>query len=297
MTRLVKAGMVADDWNSDEHKGMVTDSVVVIATREGNPKDLKDWDDLTKDGVEVITPNPFTSGGARWNVLAAYGAASDVGKDQAAGVEPTSTTCSRTSRCRTTAPASRCRPSPAARATRCSPTRTRPSSPSRTARTIDYTVPDDTILIENPVAVTKTSKHAEQAKAFLDFLALGRRAEDLRRQRLPPGERGRGGQGRLPDPERPVHHRRPRRLAGRRRTSSSTPTAASCSMSSGASVSPSRTSAPWLSPGSGRRPPRSRAGRPAAGTGPARPVPADGGRRWAAGQSAWGSASGWRRST
>src|SRR3712207_5023169 len=62
MNRLVKAGMVAEDWNSDEHEGMVTDSVVVIATREGNPKGLSDWDDLTKPGVEVITPNPFTSG-------------------------------------------------------------------------------------------------------------------------------------------------------------------------------------------------------------------------------------------
>src|SRR4051794_24964408 len=87
MTRLVKAGMVADDWNSDEHKGMVTDSVVVIATREGNPKGLSDWGDLTKPGVEVITPNPFTSGGARWNIMAAYGAASDGGKDEKAGVD------------------------------------------------------------------------------------------------------------------------------------------------------------------------------------------------------------------
>src|SRR5215213_2326689 len=87
MTRLVKAGMVAEGWNSDEHKGMVTDSVVVITTREGNPKNLSDWDDLTKSGVEVITPNPFASGGARWNVMAAYGAASDVGEDEQAGVD------------------------------------------------------------------------------------------------------------------------------------------------------------------------------------------------------------------
>src|SRR5215204_3384192 len=46
MTRVVKAGIVADDWNTDEHAGMVTDSVVVIATRKGNPKNLTDWDDL-----------------------------------------------------------------------------------------------------------------------------------------------------------------------------------------------------------------------------------------------------------
>src|SRR3954467_5549568 len=63
MTRLVDSDIVASDWNAGEHKGMVTNSVVVIATRKGNPKNLKDWPDLIKPGVEVITPNPFTSGG------------------------------------------------------------------------------------------------------------------------------------------------------------------------------------------------------------------------------------------
>src|SRR5262245_56469993 len=53
MTRLVKAGAVADDWNKNEHKGMVTDSVVVFTVRKGNPKNIKTWDDLLKDGVEV----------------------------------------------------------------------------------------------------------------------------------------------------------------------------------------------------------------------------------------------------
>ena len=141
MTRLVKAGIVDADWNTDEYKGIVTDSVVAIVTRKGNPKDIKDWDDLMKKGVEVITPNPFTSGGARWNIMAAYGAQIDDGKTEADGVSSTSPTCSRTSRCRTTAPARRCRPSPAARATSLSPTRTRRSSPSRTARTSTTSCP------------------------------------------------------------------------------------------------------------------------------------------------------------
>src|SRR4051794_25547544 len=73
MTRLVDADIVAPDWNKNAHNGMVTNSVVVIATRKGNPKGIKDWPDLIKPGVEVITPNPFTSGGARWNLMAAYG--------------------------------------------------------------------------------------------------------------------------------------------------------------------------------------------------------------------------------
>ena len=74
MTKLVDKGLVAEDWNAGAAKGMVTDSVVVLVTRKGNPKNIRTWDDLVKPGVEVITPNPFTSGGARWNVMAAYGA-------------------------------------------------------------------------------------------------------------------------------------------------------------------------------------------------------------------------------
>src|SRR6185369_246601 len=80
VTRLVTAGLVADDWNSDQYKGFVTDSVVVIATRKGNPKNIKTWADLVTPGVSVISPNPFTSGGARWNVMAAYGAQRKLGK-------------------------------------------------------------------------------------------------------------------------------------------------------------------------------------------------------------------------
>ena len=86
MTRLVKDGLVAADWNTDQYKGNITDSVVVLVTRKGNPKHIKSWDDLTKPGVEVLTANPFTSGGARWNVMAAYGAKSQNGKDDAAGI-------------------------------------------------------------------------------------------------------------------------------------------------------------------------------------------------------------------
>jgi sulfate transport system substrate-binding protein len=73
MTRLVDAGMVADDWNQNEYNGIVEDSVVVFVVREGNPEGVQDWDDLITGDVEVLTPNPFTSGGARWNLMAAYG--------------------------------------------------------------------------------------------------------------------------------------------------------------------------------------------------------------------------------
>ena len=74
ITSLVDAGIVDRSWNANAYHGFVTNSVVVFVLRDGNPKQIKSWDDLTRKGVDVITPNPFTSGGARWNVMAAYGA-------------------------------------------------------------------------------------------------------------------------------------------------------------------------------------------------------------------------------
>jgi sulfate/thiosulfate transport system substrate-binding protein len=86
MTRLVDAGLVEPTWKDGENKGLVTTSVVSFVVREGNPKHIKTWDDLLKPGVEVLTPNPFSSGAAKWNLLAAYGQASDGGKNPEAGL-------------------------------------------------------------------------------------------------------------------------------------------------------------------------------------------------------------------
>lgn len=71
--RLVDAGLVDDDWDAGEYKGTYQESVVAFTVRGGNPKDIQDWDDLLRDDVEVLVPNPFTSGGARWDIMAAYG--------------------------------------------------------------------------------------------------------------------------------------------------------------------------------------------------------------------------------
>src|SRR6478672_12778113 len=72
MDRLVKAGLVDSNWADTPSKGFVTTSLVSFIVRKGNPKGIKTWDDLLKPGVEVITPNPFTSGAAKWNLLGAY---------------------------------------------------------------------------------------------------------------------------------------------------------------------------------------------------------------------------------
>lgn len=71
--RLVDSKQVSPDWNKTSTKGILTQSVVVLVVRKGNPKNLKSWDDLVKPGIKIITPNPSSSGSAKWNILAAYG--------------------------------------------------------------------------------------------------------------------------------------------------------------------------------------------------------------------------------
>jgi sulfate/thiosulfate-binding protein len=168
ITRLVKKGIVRPDWNTDAHKGIVTDSVVVYAVRKGNPKNIKTWADLTRPGVEVLTPNPFTSGGARWNVMAAYGQAAKTGGERA-GVAylerlfrnvPVQDDTARKSLQTFTS----------GKGDALLAYENEAIFAQQKGQPLDYVVPDSTILIENPVAVTTTSKHPQQAKAFLDFL-------------------------------------------------------------------------------------------------------------------------------
>ncbi|ETK35140.1 sulfate ABC transporter substrate-binding protein [Microbispora corallina] len=169
ITRLVKAGLVAPDWNSGPTQGILTKSVVVIGTRKGNPKNIKTWDDLVKPGVEVITPNPFTSGGARWNLLAGWGAKSNKGADEAAGLSwldallknvPVQDDSGRKSLQTFTG----------GKGDAILTYENEAIFAQQNHQEIDYTVPDSTILIENPVAVTKNSAHPKEAAAFLKYL-------------------------------------------------------------------------------------------------------------------------------
>jgi len=74
LDRLVQAGLIRHPWREGPHGGYLTESLVAFAVRPGNPKGIRDWSDLLRPGLKVLTPNPKTSGGAQWNVLAAYGA-------------------------------------------------------------------------------------------------------------------------------------------------------------------------------------------------------------------------------
>jgi sulfate transport system substrate-binding protein len=76
ITRLVEAGLVSEDWKDDNpYQGFVSNSLVILAVRPDNPRNIADWVDLAQEDVEIITPDPATSGGAQWNILGAYGAA------------------------------------------------------------------------------------------------------------------------------------------------------------------------------------------------------------------------------
>jgi len=169
MTRLVKAGMVADDWNADENKGMVTDSVVVIATRKGNPKNLKDWDDLTKSGVEVITPNPFTSGGARWNIMAAYGAQIEQGKSPDEALQFVADMLGNTA-VQDPSAADALATFSSGKGDVLISYENEAIRAQQAGEDVDYVIPDQTIRIDTVGAVTSDAQNPEAAQAFLDYL-------------------------------------------------------------------------------------------------------------------------------
>jgi sulfate transport system substrate-binding protein len=75
ISAIAKAGLITHNWTATPTGGMVSDDVVALAVRQGNPKGIHDWSDLARPGIQIVTPNPATSGGARWNILALYGAA------------------------------------------------------------------------------------------------------------------------------------------------------------------------------------------------------------------------------
>jgi sulfate transport system substrate-binding protein len=177
MTRLVDEGLVDADWNAGPTKGMVTDSVVAFVVRKGNPDNIKTWDDLIKPGVEVLTPNPFISGGARWNVMAGYGAQIKAGKTEEEAVDY----LDKLFRQVVVQPKS-ARDTLNAFVEGKGDVMLSYENEAITAQQkgedVDYVIPDSTLLIENPIAVVNSSKNAATAKAFVDY-ALSAPAQKL----------------------------------------------------------------------------------------------------------------------
>jgi sulfate/thiosulfate-binding protein len=168
VTKLVQKGLVAKDWNRDPYQGFVTNSVVVLAVRKGNPKHIRGWADIVKPGVEVITPNPFTSGGARWNIMAAYGAQLQQGRSPAQALDFVGQVLKHTPVQDKSA-----RESLQTFAGGKGDVLIAYENEAITARQkgqgVEYVIPPQTILIENPIAVVSTSKNAAKAKAFVAF--------------------------------------------------------------------------------------------------------------------------------
>ncbi len=169
IARLVKAGKVSKDWNTDATKGIPFGSVVTFVVRKGNPKNIRDWDDLLRPGVEVITPSPLSSGSAKWNLLAPYAAKSQGGRNNQAGVDFVGALV----RDHVTL-----RPGSGREATDVFlqgsgdvlvSYENEAIAIERAGKPVDHVNPPQTFKIENPMAVVTTSTHLQSAVAFKNF--------------------------------------------------------------------------------------------------------------------------------
>jgi sulfate transport system substrate-binding protein len=169
ITSLVQKKIVPTNWSKDKFKGMVTRSVVVFVVRDGNPKKLKTWNDLLKPGVQVITPNPFTSGGARWNVMAAYGGALRSGKTPKQAVDYLGKLWKHVV-AQPTSAREGLQTFLAGRGDVFLAYENEALFAQKKGQPVQFVIPKATILIENPIAVPSTSKHKAEATAFVKFL-------------------------------------------------------------------------------------------------------------------------------
>jgi sulfate transport system substrate-binding protein len=165
---LVAAGLVDPRWDRMAHNGIVTNSVVVFAVRPGNPKKIKTWGDLLRPDVDVITANPFTSGAAKWNILAAYGAQRHLGKKEKAAqayvlkLFRNVVVQAKSGRDATNAFL-------AGKGDVLLTYENEALLSRRNGQDIQFTIPRQTMLIEAPIAVLKTSEHRALAEKFVRF--------------------------------------------------------------------------------------------------------------------------------
>ncbi|HVQ86092.1 MAG TPA: sulfate ABC transporter substrate-binding protein [Mycobacterium sp.] len=169
VTRLVKAGKVSKDWNADATKGIPFGSVVTLVVRKGNPKNIRDWDDLVRPGIEVITPSPLSSGSAKWNLLAPYAVKSEGGTNGQAGIDFIS---------KLVREHVKLRPGSGREATDVFVQgsgdvlisyENEAIATERAGKPVEHSNPSHTFKIENPLAVITTSPHLNAAIAFKNF--------------------------------------------------------------------------------------------------------------------------------
>jgi sulfate transport system substrate-binding protein len=177
--KIADAGLITHDWHVPPYNGMVSTSVVVLAVRKGNPKNIHDWADLAQPGLEILTPDPKTSGGAQWNILALFGAALR-GKIEGvpANDESAATEFLKSVLKNVTAFDKGARESitnfEAGVGDVAITYENEALVGQQSGQDYEYVIPASTILIENPVSVVDTyvDKHGtrEAAEAFVQFL-------------------------------------------------------------------------------------------------------------------------------
>jgi sulfate/thiosulfate transport system substrate-binding protein len=169
VNELVSSRLVFKGWQNKPYGGMVTDSVVVFVLRDGNPKHIKTWNDLLKPGIQVVGPNPFTSGGARWNVMAAYGAWRHEHKtDKQAQANLLKLFKNVVVQDKSARDALNTFVS--GKGDVMLAYENEALFAQSKGQNLQFLIPRDTILIENPVAVTRTTENAREANAFVKFL-------------------------------------------------------------------------------------------------------------------------------
>ncbi|UQX12730.1 extracellular solute-binding protein [Candidatus Mycobacterium methanotrophicum] len=169
IARLVKAGKVSSNWDKDATKGIPFGSVVTLVVRPGNPKNIKDWGDLLRPGVEVITPSPLSSGSAKWNLLAPYAVKSSGGHNPQAGIDFINKLVSQHVKLR---------PASGREATDVFlqgsgdvliSYESEAIITERQRKPVTHLNPPQTFKIENPVAVVASTAHLDAATAFKNF--------------------------------------------------------------------------------------------------------------------------------
>jgi sulfate/thiosulfate transport system substrate-binding protein len=169
MSRLVKDGVVAKNWDANPEHGISSDSVVVLVVRKGNPKHITGWDDLIKPGVDVITPNPSTSGSARWNILAGYGAQLKQGKTPAEALAYVNTLLTKNVSVQDSSASAALQTFTGGKGDVLLDYESDALAAEKAGDAIDLVYPKQTLLIETPIAVTSKSKHSQEAQAFVNW--------------------------------------------------------------------------------------------------------------------------------
>ncbi len=168
--RLVEPGIVAADWDDNEHSGIIHNSVVVFDVRPGNPKNIQSWDDLIRDDVQVITPNPITSGGAQWNILAAYQSQIDSGKSEAEATEFLRQLAGRVVVWDPSARDALNTFLQAGQGDVLIGYENEAIFAQQQGQPLEYVVPANTLLIENAIATTTVGDAPNEAQAFVEWL-------------------------------------------------------------------------------------------------------------------------------